>query len=149
MGGVSVPVGVFVAWLMAAGVFGALFFGALPRLDPEKSPRPIARAAVAAAGPGRPVGLYRQATLRGGLLHYGAPAVVVLESDADVARFLARGGRVWVVRARDLDRLTRSTGELRIVSRLRSGGRTQLVVDRDRPGPAGAERGGAIGDGAR
>jgi hypothetical protein len=105
-------------------VFGALF----PRLDSEKSLRPVAVAAAARVAEGRPVGLLAKPTLRGGLAYYAKRPVVLLDDADAVARFVASGGRAIVAPTRRLDRLGGQT-PLRVVARFRQGRRELLLLE--------------------
>jgi len=102
--------------------------GALPALDPEKSPRPLALAAAARARPGAPIGLFGARSLAGGLVYYGGRRVETLSSPESVERFLAEGGRVVVIEAKDLPALER-TVPVRVRERLRNPRRAFLVVE--------------------
>ena len=104
------------------GAFTWLF----PRLDAEKSPRPVAAAAARLTSPDEPIALTRR-SLIGGIAYYGRRRTRVVETPADVERFLAMGGRVIVVPALHLHVVTRVTPVL-VHARLRSGRRTLLVV---------------------
>lgn len=66
----ALPTGLVAAWAGIVCVFGLLFFAVMPGLDPEKSPRPIARALAAASSPGETVGVLDQPAMLGGLLFY-------------------------------------------------------------------------------
>jgi hypothetical protein len=113
-----------IALVWAAELVAA--FQVLPALDSLKSPRPVAEAAAALALPGEPVGTARL-SLAGALLYYGGRSVRGVESEAQLARFLAAGGRVLVLPA---SRLGLATGRfpVRVHARLRDGSRALLVV---------------------
>lgn len=104
-----------------------IFVGFLPRLDPEKSPRPVADAAAALTPPEQPIGLAGKRTLLGGLAYYGRREVVYLEDETEVGRFFAAGGRALVVPEKDLRRFV---GPLpgRVHTRSRHGRRALVVV---------------------
>jgi 4-amino-4-deoxy-L-arabinose transferase-like glycosyltransferase len=114
-------VGIWMAQLVAYAVV-------LPaRLDPERSPRPIAAAARSLAGDDGPIGLYRAADLANGIAYYGARRVEAFRDPARIARFAADGGRVLVledVRLAEVERLT----PIDVRGRYRVGGETWLVA---------------------
>lgn len=114
---------------------GALF--GLTRLDPEKSPRPIARAIAAHAQVDEAVGLYGLRPLEGALPYYGDRRVRSLRDEAAARAFLDGGGRLILLRARDFERL-RNPLALTRVEAFRSG-RRELVLahhpDRSLPEP--------------
>jgi len=117
------------AWCIVIALFGVLFIDVLPKLEPEKSPRPIAAAVVAATGPDEAVGLFAEPALLGGLLFYGLDGereIEMLPDAEDVGRFVDAGGRIVVGRRVDAHRLE-SVGPARVVARLRSGRRAQEV----------------------
>jgi 4-amino-4-deoxy-L-arabinose transferase-like glycosyltransferase len=111
------------AWAVELAVFQLLY----PALDAGRSPRPIAEAAAAATPPGQRVGVIDDGSMLGGLVYYGGRPVVVLTSRASIERFLAAGGRTFVVKERKLDRVTALT-PVREVGRARTGSRTVVVV---------------------
>lgn len=113
---------------------GALF--GLPRLDPEKSPRPIARAIASHARAGEAVGLYGLRPLEGALPHYGDLRVRSLRDESAARRFLDGGGRLILLRARDFERL-RGPLELASIEVFRSGRRALVLAQRaaDSPSP--------------
>ncbi len=116
-------------------IFGVLF----PARNPEKSPRPIAEAAAQLLAPEEPIGLVGQRALAGGLVYYGGRPVRGLSGPESIARFLAEGGRVFVVRERHLDRLEAVTPvEVRHRSRR---GRRAIVVVTPRSDSERSERG--------
>ncbi len=102
----------------------ALFY---PALDGEKSPRPIAQAAVAAAPPDTPIGLVSDHAFVGGLRYYSGRPIAELHSKKSIRQFLARGGRAMVVKERKLSRITAIT-PADVQFRGRSGRRTIVVV---------------------
>jgi 4-amino-4-deoxy-L-arabinose transferase-like glycosyltransferase len=99
-----------------------IFLGLFPRIDSEKSPRPVAVAAAAIAAEGAPVGLLGKPSLLGGLLYYGGRPVTLLDDAEAVERFRASGGTSLVVPSARLDRLPDGT-PFRIVERFRHGRR--------------------------
>lgn len=108
------------------------FVFVLPRLDPEKSPRPIAQAIAAHTRPDEIVALFGLRPLAGAIPYYGDRRVRVIENEAQAGQFLADEGRLILMRARDLDRLGPPL-ELTVVERFRSG-RRELVLARTAAG---------------
>lgn len=105
----------------------ALFSLLLPHYDGEKSPRPIAEAAVALAAPGEPVAVFRHSALLGGIAYYGGHPTLALEGAEDVRDFLADGGRVMIAREQQLESL-RELAPVVVRASLRSGRRAMVVV---------------------
>jgi len=118
-------VGVVAAAAAAAEL--CIFALALPALDPEKSPRPVAVRATALSEPGERIGLASKATLLGGLCYYGERDVALLESREALEDFFRGGGRVVVVPADRLDRVT-AVAPVAIRARIRRGKRALLLV---------------------
>jgi len=122
------------AWAISAVAIVELagFVFVLPRLDPEKSPRPIARAIAAHTRPDEIVALYGLRPLAGAIPYYGHRRVRSIESEAQARQFLAGEGRMILMRAGDLDRLGPPL-DLTVVERFRSGRRelvlTQMAAD--------------------
>ena len=106
---------------------GALFV--LPRLDPEKSPRPIALAIASHAGPEEAVGLYGLRPLEGALTYYGERRVRSLRDEVSARKFLDEGGRLILLRARDFERL-RADLNLTRLEDFRSGRRELVLAHR-------------------
>jgi 4-amino-4-deoxy-L-arabinose transferase-like glycosyltransferase len=105
----------------------SIFLLALPALDATKSPRSVALAAAALAGPGGEIGLLGQRAMAGGLVYYADLPVAELSTPGDVGSFLAAGGRAVVVRAKHLD-WVRTEVPVEVRARFREGGRALLVV---------------------
>lgn len=106
-----------------------VFVCVLPAFDAEKSPRPLARAAVAAAGPGGPIGVFAHRALTGGIAYYSDRPVAAVGTGEAAERFLARPGAVLIVRRDRLERLERALGgELERVAQRRSGRRSTWIV---------------------
>jgi len=125
-------------WIAVAGAWTvelAVFLLLYPALDPGRSPRPIAEAAAAATPPGEPIGLVGDRAMLGGLAYYGGRRVAWLDSEADLRRFFADGGRTVVVKARKLERVT-AVAPVEERARLRAGRRAVLVVQARPPGAA-------------
>jgi hypothetical protein len=105
-------------------VFGLLF----PAVEPIDSTRPIAEAASAHAGEETAIGLVGDASMTGALLYYGGHPVANLDGPEDVTRFLAGGGRTFVLKRRKLERVTTVT-PVEVVASFRTG-RREVVVAR-------------------
>ncbi len=114
---------------------GALFV--MPRLDPEKSPRPIALAIAAHARPEEAVGLYGLRPLEGALSYYGERRVRSLRDEAEARAFLAEGGRLILLRARDFEHLRTALALARLEG-FRSGRRELILAHRSDPSPSAA-----------
>ena len=82
---------------------GAYFL--LPRLDPEKSPRPIARAIAAHTAPNEVVGLFALRPLEGAIPYYGARRIRSISSESQAVRFVTNEGHLILMRAGELHRL--------------------------------------------
>ncbi|MCB9378091.1 MAG: phospholipid carrier-dependent glycosyltransferase [Holophagales bacterium] len=132
------------AWAIGAVALlelgGALLV--LPRLDAEKSPRPIAESIARHSEPGERVGLYGLRPLEGAIPYYGQRPVEGLEALADARAFVARGGRLILMRERSFESL-RAHLALAPVDRFRSGKRTLILARVDEsvsasPPPAAA-----------
>lgn len=106
----------------------AIFLLLFPALDESRSPRPIAAAAAAAAPAGEPIGLVGDRSMTGGLVYYGGRRVVPLSSPESIRKFLASGGRVFVVKERKLERVEAVT-PVEVVGRAREGRRAVVVVE--------------------
>jgi len=112
-----------------AGIELVGFTLALPRLDREKSPRPIAEAAASVAREGESIGVYGMTPLEGGIAYYGAGPLVSLRDESQLRAFLDQGGRLVILRARHLDSLGSNLG-LREVQSFRSGRRRLTLAQR-------------------
>ena len=99
-----------------------LFTALLPRLDEEKSLRPIALAAAQHAVGDERLGVLGMTPLEGGLTYYGGPPVVSLRRTEDLIEFLASGGHLVLLRSRHLAEL-QSRQLLQEVQSFRSGAR--------------------------
>ncbi|MEZ4333993.1 MAG: phospholipid carrier-dependent glycosyltransferase [Myxococcota bacterium] len=117
------------AWAIGAVALvelgGALLV--LPRLDAEKSPRPIAESIARHSEPGERVGLYGLRPLEGAIPYYGDRPVERLEERPDARAFLARGGRLILLREGAFESL-RAHLALTPVDRFRSGRRTLVLA---------------------
>ncbi|MFO0689032.1 MAG: glycosyltransferase family 39 protein [Myxococcota bacterium] len=111
----------------------------LPRLDGEKSPRPIADAIARHGDAASAVGVYRLRPLEGAIPYYGGRPVASLASETAAERFLAEAeGRrrdLILLRGSDFDAL-RERLALEPLERFRSG-RRELVLAHARPRPPG------------
>jgi len=120
-----------------------VFTTVLPGFDPEKSPRPLARAAVRAAGPEGPIGVFDHEAATGGIAYYADRPVAAVPDPAAAERFLARPGAVLLVRRDRWPRLARALpGAIERVAARRSGRRRTWVV-RAAPGASPAATPGA------
>jgi hypothetical protein len=102
---------------------------ALPQLNREKSPRPIAEAAASVAREGESIGVYGMTPLEGGIAYYGAGPLVSLRDESQLRTFLDQGGRLVILRARHLDSLGSNLG-LHEVQSFRSGRRRLALAQR-------------------
>jgi len=93
----------FVAAIAAVALIElTLVLVAFPRLDVEKSPRPIAIAAAAHSSEDERVGVYGMSPIEGALAYYGGRRVASLRREEDLRGFLESGGRLVLLRERDL-----------------------------------------------
>ncbi len=113
------------------------FVFVLPRLDSEKSPRPIARAIAAHTRPAEIVALYGLRPLAGAIPYYGDRRARSIENEAEARLFLAGEGRMILMRAGDLDRLGPPLG-LAVVERFRSGRRALVLAQTAAGAPTGS-----------
>jgi 4-amino-4-deoxy-L-arabinose transferase-like glycosyltransferase len=104
------------------------FLFVLPRLDAEKSPRPIAQSIARRTQPEEAVALFGLRPLEGAIPYYGDRSVRSIASAAEAERFLAEGGRLILMRASELDRIGEAL-DLVAVERFRTG-RRELVLAR-------------------
>ena len=98
-----------------------------PRLDSEKSLRPIAQTVAAAAGPDESVGVYGLSPIEGSLGYYAGVRVTSLRTLAALERYLAAGGRLVLLRERDLEAHGRRL-DLREIAGMRSGRRRLILA---------------------
>jgi 4-amino-4-deoxy-L-arabinose transferase-like glycosyltransferase len=112
---------------------------AYPAFDPEKSPRPVAQAAVDATPGDGAIGVFDHRAMLGGLAYYSGRRVVALPDAGAVARFWSDGGGAVVVRRTRLERLA-GAGPRREVATVRSGRRAVAVVVPGEALPARATR---------
>jgi 4-amino-4-deoxy-L-arabinose transferase-like glycosyltransferase len=122
------------AIMVVAGLELAGFTLVLPRLESEKSPRPIAVAAASLAKEGEPIGVYGMTPLEGGIAYYGAGPLVSLRNESQLQAFLSQGGKLVILRARHLDSLGASLG-LRELQSFRSGRRRLALAQRTAADP--------------
>jgi len=114
-----------IACIAAIELAAALFV--LPRLDGEKSPRPIAEAVARQARADESVGVLGLRPLESALGYYGLDRVAPLADERDAREFLGAGGRLVLMRARDYDRLA-SPLALALLERYRSGRRALVLA---------------------
>jgi 4-amino-4-deoxy-L-arabinose transferase-like glycosyltransferase len=121
---------------LLAGAIGVVAIGelagaliALPRLDPEKSPRPIAESIARHAAPLEIVGIYRLRPLEGAIPYYGDRQVASLPSEEAALAFFASGGRLILLRADDFER-RREGLNLESLARFRSARRELVLAQR-------------------
>lgn len=107
---------------------------ALPLLENEKSPRPIAEATASLARKGEPVGVYGMTPLEGGLAYYGAASLVSLRDEDQLRAFLNVGGELVLLRRRHFEVLHERFG-LREMRSFRSGRRRLTLARRDASNP--------------
>ena len=122
------------AILLVAGIELAGFTLALPRLESEKSPRPIAQAAASYAREAEPIGVYGMTPLEDRIAYYGAGPIVSLRDESQLHAFLNQGGKLVILRTRHLDSLGPSLG-LRELQSFRSGRRRLALAQRIPPNP--------------
>jgi len=107
----------------------------LPRLEHEKSPRPIAEAAISFARKGEPIGVYGMTPLEGGITYYGAGPLVSLRDESSLRAFLdEEAGGLVILRGRHLDSLGPGLG-LHELQSFRSGRRRLSLARRMTPNP--------------
>jgi 4-amino-4-deoxy-L-arabinose transferase-like glycosyltransferase len=121
-----------VAVLVVAALELAVFTLVLPRLSQEKSPRPIAEAAAARTAAAEAIGVYGLRPLEGAIVYYGGRPVASLADESELRAYLAEGGRIVILRARDLEALRR---DLPLAERasFRSGARRLVLAERIEP----------------
>lgn len=110
-----------------------------PRLEPEKSPRPIAAAIARASAVDEPIGVLGLRPLEGAIGYYGKRRVISLRSESAARRFLESGNPpapLLVLRARDFEALAPPLG-LVPIERFRSGRRELVLARRPSVPPLG------------
>lgn len=107
----------------------ALFALAMPLLNEEKSPRPIAEAATLHSQEGEEIGVLGMSPLEGGIAYYTDRPVVSLRNESDLPGFFANGGRLVILRGRDLERLE-ARGALQSIQSFRRGRRNLALAAR-------------------
>jgi 4-amino-4-deoxy-L-arabinose transferase-like glycosyltransferase len=115
--------------VLVAGIEFVLVTIGLPRLNDEKSPRPIAEAATRRSESNEEIGVFRLRALEGGIGYYGARAVVSLRDESALREFLDRGGRFVILRDRQLSELSEDFG-LHAAERFRRGRRRLALAER-------------------
>jgi 4-amino-4-deoxy-L-arabinose transferase-like glycosyltransferase len=122
-------------WFAAlVAVYGCVFWLAYPAFDPQKSPRPVAQAALARSGPEAPIGIFDQRALTLAIAYYSGRTVRHFMEPEEAVQFAAQPGRALIVRASRLSQLGPDDA-LQIHARLREGRRELLIVTA-RPGAA-------------
>lgn len=104
-----------------------LFSVALPLLDAQKSPRPVAQAAAANASPGDVLGVYGMTPIEGGLGYYGAPPIVSLRDFEELVAFSETRNAMMLMRSRHFSEFGPSLHLIEIQS-FRSGYRALSLV---------------------
>jgi len=99
-----------------------------PRLEEVKSPRPIALAAATHTAEGEPVGILGLSAIEGALAYYGGCRVTSLDGEDELRTFLEAGGRIVLLRERDLISLAPRLG-LEEIETFRTG-RRRLALAR-------------------
>jgi 4-amino-4-deoxy-L-arabinose transferase-like glycosyltransferase len=113
---------------------------ALPRLDDLKSPRSIAIAAATHSEAGEPIGVFGLKPIEGVLAYYAGCRVASLGDEQALRSFLEAGGRIVLLRERDLISLDPRLG-LKELEGFRSGRRRLvLAVATDPEIPEGQSR---------
>jgi 4-amino-4-deoxy-L-arabinose transferase-like glycosyltransferase len=115
--------------LTIAAIELALFTIALPRLNEEKSPRPIAEAATRISRSREGIGVLGLRPLEGGIAYYGDRPVVSLRDESALRAFLDNGGQFVILRDRQLKSLGASF-ELKAIERFRRGKRRLALAQR-------------------
>jgi len=85
--------------VLGASVFAVQLLSyafAMPVLDAENSPRPIAETAAALARPGESIGLYRAHDIANAVTYYEDRPTRKIDAPAELAAFFGSGGRVIV-----------------------------------------------------
>ena len=98
-----------------------------PQLNPEKSLRPVARAVAAQAHPHESVGVFGLSPIEGALGYYAGVRVASLRTLESVERYLETGGRLVLLRERDLEAIGERLG-LRAIEGMRSGRRRLILA---------------------
>ncbi len=114
-----------------AAVYGielAAFLLLFPAADALRSPRPLARAAIAASAPDQPIGLVGMRSLVGGIAYYADRPVRFLQTPAEIAAFVsAHPGAALLVRERGVHRV-QDVAPAEVFDALRPGDRRVIVL---------------------
>ncbi len=116
--------------VLAAGVFVVQLLShafAMPVLDAENSPRPVAETSAALARPGESIGLYRANDIANAVTYYEDRPTRMLDDPSDLAAFLESGGRVIVLEEEQLANVE-SVTPLVVRGRFRVRGETWLIA---------------------
>jgi hypothetical protein len=105
---------------------------AIPVLDAENSPRPIAETAAALARPGESIGLYRAHDIANAVSYYEDRPTRKIEAPAELAAFFGSGGRIIVFEEEQLANVESVTPVV-VRGRFRVRRETWLVAVRSAP----------------
>lgn len=114
-------------WAAVVALYASVFWLAYPAFDEQKSPRPVALAALAQSHATAAIGVFDQRALVEAVAYYADRKVLHFMEPAEALDFLAEPGHALIVRADKLDRL-RSSGRIQVLDSLRAGRRELLVV---------------------
>jgi 4-amino-4-deoxy-L-arabinose transferase-like glycosyltransferase len=122
-----------IALAIVASIELVVFAFGLPRLEAEKSPRPIAESAARATRPDEAVGVFALQPIEGAIAYYGDRRVTSLEDTEALRSFLDAGGQVVLLRERHFDEFRHGL----LLDRLANfrSGRRRLVLANRRPQP--------------
>ena len=121
--------------VLAASVFVVQLLSyavAMPVLDAENSPRPIAETAAALARPGESIGLYRAHDIANAVTYYEDRPTRKIDAPAELAAFFGSGGRIIVFEEEQLADVE-SVAPVVVRGRFRVRGETWLVAMRRAP----------------
>jgi 4-amino-4-deoxy-L-arabinose transferase-like glycosyltransferase len=121
--------------VLGASVFAVQILSyafAVPALDAENSPRPIAETAAALARPGETIGLYRGHDIANAVTYYEDRPTHKIETPAELAAFFASDGRVLVFEEEQLANVESVTPVV-VRGRFRVRRETWLVAVRGAP----------------
>lgn len=128
--------------LLAGGTVAlefAIFVLLFPAFNPVKSTRPIAVAAAAITPPGRPVGLFGDNPMLGGLVYYGGRPIRYMDRKAGLRRFVTEGGTAIVTQTKRVEEVRGAT-PVEVRATFWSGRRAFVLLTPARPaGGAGAK----------
>ncbi|MFP6655625.1 MAG: hypothetical protein VCB25_08355 [Myxococcota bacterium] len=107
----------------------ALFSLAMPKLNQQKSPRPIAEAATRHSQIRDEIGVLGLRPLEGGIAYYGDRRVLSLRDESALRTFLDDGGQFVILRDRQLKSLKKDF-EIEAIERFRRGRRRLALARR-------------------